>query len=84
MPPHLNEIKGPCSERGRFKLELLTEGYPSGRDVRNIIKVLELTATWLDADERNEPASSLDQTAAGLEAAGTMKTSSLPPSPPGE
>lgn len=49
--PHLNEFKGACSERGRYKLELFTEGYPKGREVRNIIKMLELTAEWLEEDE---------------------------------
>ena len=53
--PHLNEFKGACSERGRYKLELLTEGYPTSRDMRNIIKMLELTATWLAEDEADEP-----------------------------
>jgi len=51
MPPHLNEFKGACSERGRFKVELMTDGYPKAREVRNVIKMLELTATWLEEDE---------------------------------
>jgi hypothetical protein len=51
MAPHLNEFKGACSQRGRYKLELVTEGAPTARDLRNIIKMLEVTATWLEEDE---------------------------------
>jgi hypothetical protein len=51
-PPHLNEFKGACSEKGRFKLELLTEGYPTAKELRNIIKILEVTAAWLAEDEQ--------------------------------
>lgn len=52
MAPHLNEFKGACSERGRYKLELLTEGFPTARDLRNVMKLLEITATWLEEDEK--------------------------------
>lgn len=55
MAPHLNEFKGACSERGRYKLELLTEGFPTARELRNVMKLLEITAAWLEEDERSEP-----------------------------
>lgn len=55
MAPHLNEFKGACSERGRFKLELMTEGLPTSKDLRNIIKLLEITASWLAEDEEAAP-----------------------------
>lgn len=51
MSPHLTEFKGACSDRGRYKLELLTDGQPRAREVRNVIKMLELTACWLEEDE---------------------------------
>lgn len=54
MPPHLNEFTGACSDRGRYKLELLTEGYPKARDLRNVMKMLEITAVWLEEDEKRE------------------------------
>lgn len=47
------------------------------REVRNLIRMLTLQAEWLEEDE---PASSLTETAAGLEAPGTAETPS-PESP---
>lgn len=52
MSPHMNEFKGACSGRGRYKLELLTEGPPQARDLRNVMKMLEVTAAWLEEDEK--------------------------------
>jgi hypothetical protein len=51
MAPHLNEFKGACSEHGRYKIELLTEGCPTARELRNVMKMLEITAAWLEEDE---------------------------------
>ncbi len=56
MPPHLNEFKGACSKLGRYKLELMTEGRPTARDLRNIMKMLDVTASWLEQDEAADAA----------------------------
>jgi hypothetical protein len=80
------ELEWPCSNRDL--LDLVETGHAAR--TRNYTahwggrahSMSTISITGRGRAKLTEPASSLDQTAAGLEAAGTAETSSLPPSNP--
>ena len=56
IPPCLYELSGSLSARGTYLLKITTRGPIKARDVRNLIMVLELTASWIEEDENADVA----------------------------
>lgn len=53
-PLHLSEMRGMPCPGGQYELRVTTPGPMTGRHLRNIIRVLEITATIHEENEASE------------------------------
>ena len=55
VAPCLYEWSGALSATGSYALKLYTQGAVTPREMRNLIKQLDMVATWLEEDEVARP-----------------------------
>jgi len=52
VAPCLNEFRGPLQRNGSYELKIFTIGPLTGKFLRDVIRMLEMTASWLEEDDK--------------------------------